>query len=56
VLAALPVTWRFYAKHRIFRRIDAMDPSDPDRTDGAAVLREHDAILAQFPDLARAPA
>ena len=56
VLAALPVTWRFYAKHRIFRAIEAMDPSDPDRTNGAAVLRERDAILAQFPDLQRATA
>ncbi|MEM7023725.1 MAG: hydantoinase B/oxoprolinase family protein [Pseudomonadota bacterium] len=54
VLAGLPVTWRFYAKHRIFRVIDAMDPSDPDRTNGVAVHREGAAIVGQFPDLARA--
>jgi N-methylhydantoinase B len=54
VLAGLPVTWRFYAKHRIFRMIEAMGPVDPDRTNGTAVRRERDAILAQFPDLARA--
>ncbi|MEL6234008.1 MAG: hydantoinase B/oxoprolinase family protein [Pseudomonadota bacterium] len=51
-LAALPVTWRFYAKHRIFRGIEAMDPADPARTSGAGVRALAAAILAEFPDLA----
>jgi len=51
-LAALPVMWRFYAKHRIFRAIKEMDPADPDRISGAAVRAQTAAIRTQFPDLA----
>ncbi|HKK36953.1 MAG TPA: hydantoinase B/oxoprolinase family protein [Paracoccaceae bacterium] len=53
-LAALPVPWRFYAKHRAFRMVEAMDPDDPARIDGSAVRRMHAELLAEFPDLAAA--
>ncbi|RMF38342.1 MAG: hydantoinase B/oxoprolinase family protein [Alphaproteobacteria bacterium] len=55
-LAALPVSWRFYAKHRIFAAIEAMDPADPTRTDGRAVRRLLGALIAEFPQLAAAAA
>jgi N-methylhydantoinase B len=51
-LAALPVHWRFYAKHRIFAGIEAMQDG-PERTDGAGVRRLHAEMLAEFPRLAR---
>lgn len=49
-LASLPVHWRFYAKHRIFAAIDAMDPVDRDG-DGHAVRRIFEALKAEFPQL-----
>lgn len=49
-LASLPVHWRFYAKHRIFAAIDAMDPGDR-QGDGAEVRRVFEALLEEFPQL-----
>jgi N-methylhydantoinase B len=54
-LAALPVHWRFYAKHRIFSAIDAMDPGAR-RGDGSAVRAAFQALLAEFPQLTPATA
>ncbi|MEM6680101.1 MAG: hydantoinase B/oxoprolinase family protein [Pseudomonadota bacterium] len=53
VLAALPVTWRFWAKHRIFHRIEGMSADEPNRTNGRAISAERQAILSEYPDLAR---
>lgn len=49
-LATLPVHWRFYAKHRIFAAIDAMDPSARDG-DGHAIRRIFEALKEEFPQL-----
>jgi N-methylhydantoinase B len=49
-LAALPVHWRFYAKHRIFAGIEAMQDM-PERTDGVGVRRLYAEMLAEFPEL-----
>lgn len=49
-LASLPVHWRFYAKHRIFEAIDAMDPADR-AGDGSEVHRVFDALVDEFPQL-----
>lgn len=49
-LASLPVHWRFYAKHRIFAAIDALDGAS--RTgDGSEVRSAFDALVAEFPQL-----
>lgn len=50
-LAALPVYWRYYAKHRIFAAIEAMDAGDR-AGDGSEVLTAFQAIVAEFPQLA----
>ena len=52
-LAKLPVHWRFYAKHRIFSAIDAMEPAAR-KTDGADVEATFQALLREFPQLAEA--
>ena len=49
-LAALPVHWRFYAKHRIFDAIDLLDPPAR-RGDGSDVRAAFDALRAEFPQL-----
>jgi N-methylhydantoinase B len=49
-LASLPVHWRFYAKHRVFAAIDAMDPAAR-LGDGSEVRRVFEALLAEFPQL-----
>ncbi len=49
-LASLPVHWRFYAKHRIFAAIDAMDADDRDE-EGHTVRRIFEALKAEFPQL-----
>ena len=49
-LAALPVHWRFYAKHRIFDAIDLLDPPAR-RGDGSEVRAAFDALRAEFPQL-----
>lgn len=54
-LLRLPVHWRFYAKHRIFATIDALDPAER-RGDGSEVRAAFEALLAEFPQLAPAAA
>ena len=49
-LAALPVHWRFYAKHRIFAAVDAMDPADRSG-DGTQVRRIFEALLEELPQM-----
>ena len=49
-LAALPVHWRFYTKHRVFAAIDAMDPAER-RGDGSEVRRVFEALVGEFPQL-----
>jgi N-methylhydantoinase B len=49
-LASLPVHWRFYAKHRIFAAIDALDGAS--RTgDGSEVRAAFTALVAEFTQL-----
>ena len=50
-LANLPVTWRFYAKHRIFAEIEKWDPSDSKRLNGAAIEATYNKMLKDFPEL-----
>ena len=50
-LLRLPVHWRFYAKHRIFAAIDALDPATR-RGDGSEVRAAYEALVAEFPQLA----
>ena len=49
-LAALPIHWRFYAKHRIFDTIDMLDPAAR-RGDGSEVRAAFDALRSEFPQL-----
>ncbi len=49
-LAALPVHWRFYAKHRVFAAIAALDPATR-KGDGSEVHAALAAMLAEFPQL-----
>jgi N-methylhydantoinase B len=49
-LASLPVHWRFYAKHRVFAAIDAMDPATRNG-DGSEVQAIFRSLLAEFPQL-----
>ena len=55
-LMKLPVTWRFYAKHRVFSMIDKLPSDDPGRSDGTAVRRGFTRLSEEFPDLAEAGA
>ena len=57
-LARLPVHWRFYAKHRIFAAIEAMEPAAPGDgpKDGSEVRRAFEALCAEFPQLSEAAA
>jgi hypothetical protein len=50
-LAKLPVTWRFYTKHRIFREIEEWDRSDANLFNGQAVVSLFNGILDEFPEL-----
>ncbi len=52
-LATLPVHWRYYAKHRVFAAIDAMDAGDR-KGDGSEVQAVFQAMLAEFPQLSAA--
>ena len=45
------VTWRFYAKHRIFAEIEKWDPSDSKRLNGAAIEATYNKMLKDFPEL-----
>lgn len=49
-LAALPVHWRFFAKHRVFAAIAALDPATR-KGDGSEVRAAVAALLAEFPQL-----
>jgi N-methylhydantoinase B len=49
-LASLPVHWRFYAKHRIFASIDAMEPATR-KGDGSEIQAIFRSLLAEFPQL-----
>ena len=53
-LMKLPVTWRFYAKHRVFSMIDKLPSDDPGRSDGTAVRHGFTRLSEEFPDLAEA--
>ena len=55
-LMKLPVTWRFYAKHRVFSMIDKLPSDDPGRSDGTAVRHVFTRLSEEFPDLAEAGA
>ena len=55
-LMKLPVTWRFYAKHRVFSMIDKLPSDDPGRSDGTAVRHGFTRLSDEFPDLAEASA
>ena len=55
-LMKLPVTWRFYAKHRVFSIIDKLPSDDPGRSDGTAVRHGFTRLSEEFPDLAKAGA
>jgi N-methylhydantoinase B len=50
-LAKLPVTWRFYTKHRIFAAIDKWDESDTKLFNGQVVSSLFSKILDEFPEL-----
>jgi N-methylhydantoinase B len=54
-LASLPVHWRFYAKHRVFAAIDAMDPALR-KGDGSEVHAVFQSLLTEFPQLSPAAA
>jgi N-methylhydantoinase B len=52
-LSNLPITWRFYAKHRIFAEIEKWDPSDSQRLNGVAIEATYNKMLKEFPELER---
>jgi N-methylhydantoinase B len=54
-LASLPVHWRFYAKHRIFAAIDAIEPAAR-KGDGGEVRAVFQELLLEFPQLTPAAA
>jgi hypothetical protein len=45
------VTWRFYAKHRIFAAIEEWDSSDTNLFNGQVVSSLFSKILDEFPEL-----
>jgi N-methylhydantoinase B len=53
ILATVPVTWRFFVKHRVFAAIGGSVAS----VDGGAadVIAAYDALAATFGDLPPAP-
>jgi N-methylhydantoinase B len=54
ILAAVPVTWRFFVKHQIFRAVTTAPVSE---TQGVAdVHRAYDDVVARFTDLPRVDA
>lgn len=54
-LSTLPVHWRYYAKHRIFAAIEAMD-ADARTGDGDDVRQAFGKIVDEFPELRAAVA
>jgi N-methylhydantoinase B len=54
ILAAVPVTWRFFVKHKVFAAIgDSVAPPDGGAAD---VIAANDAVAEKFGDLPAAPA
>jgi N-methylhydantoinase B len=51
LLAAQPVHWRFYLKHRVFDAIAAM-PENERKGDGSEVARVFARLVEEFPQLA----
>jgi N-methylhydantoinase B len=51
LLAAQPVHWRFYLKHRVFDAIAAM-PESERKGDGSEVARVFAKLVEEFPQLA----
>ena len=49
ILSQLPVSWRYFIKHQIFRAIGEEEPASPG--DGSDVYRVFAIIARQFPDL-----
>ena len=49
ILAALPVNWRYFIKHAIFREIGATPAADV--TDATAVTTAFEKLRARYPDL-----
>ena len=47
LLAATPVHWRFFVKHRIFEAIDGSEVA----ADGGAVRASYDRVVEEFPQL-----
>ena len=52
-LATLPVTWRFFAKHRVFEHLASLPVEDSARSNGRAVDNALRALKKEFPDLTR---
>lgn len=55
LLAATPVHWRFFVKHRVFEAIDALDPATL-AGDGSDVRIAFDQVVERFPQLRAAMA
>jgi N-methylhydantoinase B len=54
ILATVPITWRFFVKHRVFAAIG--DRVAPAGGGAADVIDAYDAVAAAFGDLPPAPA
>ncbi|MFI4989126.1 MAG: hydantoinase B/oxoprolinase family protein, partial [Alphaproteobacteria bacterium] len=50
ILAALPVHWRYFIKHRIFERIERLSPAER-KGDGREVAEAFEAIAREFPQV-----
>jgi N-methylhydantoinase B len=53
ILAAVPVNWRFYLKHRILERM--FDPSTKVSDGAHGIVEAYEGIRQRFPDLPPAP-
>jgi len=53
ILATVPITWRFFVKHKVFAAIgEQVAPSDGGAAD---VISAYDALVGKFRDLPPAP-
>ena len=52
-LATVPVAWRFFVKHRMFEALAARCANDTAPAGTALVPQLFDALLAEYPDLAK---
>ena len=50
ILAALPIDWRFFVKHRIFEAIDRLPP-DERAGDGSEVRQAFERVAGDYPQL-----